>query len=452
MRVRHVSIIPTQQAQKSRRIGLTPELLAATGARYSRSNEGLDTIVSRIDWSNIDRSVDSIFRMVDYGHASIADMAPVAMFIDGISLYAAYYLWSQCATASGQESSTRYIRLTKDGVMRPHDLGIREEGRYYEEVARTFVSYDQALQLWTHYTSTHPEVMHLPKELLLDTSPAGTRKRDRIVRNYAFDRARVFLPVCARTNVMLLMSARSWVDLISTLLSHPLLEFQKLGEQIRNELKLVTPRLIKHAVYKPDSAAVIAHTMERLQNHHPVDTAGDGAHLNLYGSRPDGLARLVASRTGRYSMCADEIRGIPVRFGWRHVTFAEMRDLNRHRTGQKVSILYPNGFYNASDETRDDSMRSQLDKLSRDAHRRSLRMIKLINKGDERYFYHSLLGHMYEFEHVTTLDKFIYEAELRTGVGAHYRYALHLRNCLHILYRRHPELRGKLFEGSAEPE
>jgi hypothetical protein len=64
----------------------------------------------------------------------------------------------------------------------------------------------------------------------------------------------------------------------------------------------------------------------------------------------------------------------------------------------------------------------------------------------------ALLGHTYRFEHTTTLDKFIYEAELRTGVGAHYRYAYHLRNCLNMLYKKHPELRGVIFEGSAEPE
>jgi thymidylate synthase ThyX len=47
--------------------------------------------------------------MIDYGHQSIADMAPVAIFIDGISLWLAYHVWTLCPTAGGQESSTRYI-------------------------------------------------------------------------------------------------------------------------------------------------------------------------------------------------------------------------------------------------------------------------------------------------------------------------------------------------------
>ena len=113
MRVQTVGILPTEAAKQKGRVALTPELLASTGARYSRNNEGLESIVQKIDWSNTDKAVDGIFRMVDYGHASIADMAPVAMFIDDVSLYAAFYLWSQCPTASGQESSTRYIKVNK---------------------------------------------------------------------------------------------------------------------------------------------------------------------------------------------------------------------------------------------------------------------------------------------------------------------------------------------------
>ncbi|NLL84017.1 MAG: hypothetical protein GX230_07230, partial [Lentisphaerae bacterium] len=85
MRVKSVSLAPTEAAQAAGRPALTPELLAATGARYSRNIEGLEAILARIDPDNQDASVDTIFRMLDYGHQSIADMVPVAMFIDGIS-------------------------------------------------------------------------------------------------------------------------------------------------------------------------------------------------------------------------------------------------------------------------------------------------------------------------------------------------------------------------------
>lgn len=452
MKVQHVSLIPTQKAQNAKCIGLTPELLAATGARYSRSNEGLDIIVSRIDWSNTDKSVDSIFRMVDYGHASIADMAPVAMFIDGISLYAAYYLWSQCPTASGQESSTRYIQMNRDGVMTPSELGITNPKGYYQYVKTAFDHYERALGLWTKYATDDPSVMRIPQDVLDDLSEAGTKKRGRMIRNYAFDRARVFLPVCAKTNVMLIMSARNWVELISTLLSHPLKEFQTIASQMKEQLEYVTPRLIRHATFKQDTAAIIANTMQNTKRQASSKGKGDGAYLHIYEEKRSNLKQALIGRSNRYSLCGDEVRRIPVNFGWKHITFAEMRDLNRHRTGQKVSVLRPNGFYSAQDQTKSKQMQRGIARLEKFALTQQKIMEKMLVKADYSYFYSSLLGHTYQFEHTTTLDKFIYEAELRTGIGAHYRYAMHLRNCLHILYKKHPETKGLLFEGSAEPE
>src|SRR5437764_894362 len=139
MKVTQVALRPTEASQAAGRPSLTPELLAASGARYSRNNEGLEAILSKIDPDNLDKSVDSIFKMIDYGHQSIADMAPVAMFMDGVSMWLAYHIWSLCPTAGGQESSTRYIRLALQNLPAATDLGIpehlREEWRAHMDAA-----------------------------------------------------------------------------------------------------------------------------------------------------------------------------------------------------------------------------------------------------------------------------------------------------------------------------
>src|SRR5206468_1038799 len=127
MKVTQVGIRPSEASERHGRPALTPELLAASGARYSRNNEGLEAILSKIDPTDLDKSVDSIFRMIDYGHQSIADMAPVPMFIDGVSIWLAYYIWSLCPTAGGQESSTRYIELSLESLAQPGSLGIPDD-------------------------------------------------------------------------------------------------------------------------------------------------------------------------------------------------------------------------------------------------------------------------------------------------------------------------------------
>ena len=174
MKIRYVALRSTQAHEKRGGISLTPELLAATGARYSRNNEGLDQIVSKIDWNNVDKSVDGIFRMVDYGHASIADMAPVAMFIDGVTVFAAYYLWAQSPTGSGQESSTRYIKYSSDSIANPKSLGIKDKKAYTAHVAKAFDLYEKAAKIWTDLVNKNPKLLNLPQEVLEDSSEKGS--------------------------------------------------------------------------------------------------------------------------------------------------------------------------------------------------------------------------------------------------------------------------------------
>lgn len=452
MKVQHVPLVATKAALDAGCIGLTPELLAATGARYSRSNEGLQTIISRIDWKHPDTSVDGIFRMVDYGHASIADMAPVAMFIDGLSIFSIFILWHLSPTASGQESSSRYINFGPSGVPTSAELGIKNDKEYIRFVKEAFSYYNKAVQIWTEEAKKDPSIMGIPKEVIEDMSEKGLRRLERMRRNFAFDRARVYLPVCAKSNVMLLMSARSWVELISTLLSCPHKELQTLGKKLKEQLALVTPRLIKHAVAKPETSNVLRYNVGLLKSISTPKSLRDGAYLRLYEKKKVKLDKGLKYRVNRYSLCDDDIRMIPVTFGWRRIAFAEVRDLNRHRTGQRRIALLPNGFYDASDQAPTEKTLKQLRKLAVFGGRQLQRCLKKFQRGDTTYPFFTLLGHTYWFEHTTTLDKYIYEAELRTGVGAHYRYAMHLRNTLKILYKLHPELKGVIKEGRGEPE
>ena len=54
-------------------------------------------------------------------------VVPVAMFIDNISIWLAYYIWTLSPTAGGQESSTRYIKISIDGLISPETLGLPKE-------------------------------------------------------------------------------------------------------------------------------------------------------------------------------------------------------------------------------------------------------------------------------------------------------------------------------------
>jgi thymidylate synthase ThyX len=477
MKVTQVAICPTEASNQAGRPALTPELLAASGARYSRNNEGLNSILSKIDPNNLDKSVDGIFRMIDYGHQSIADMAPVAMFIDGVSLMMAYIVWSLCPTAGGQESSTRYIRYDGSGdsrgaLLAPEALGIPQEKQdeWHDLMGQSLQAYARAVELWEDVAARNPAVTRIPRTLLEDDSDRAQKAVARMKRNYAFDRARNFLPVAAPTNLMLVMSARAWVNLCQHLLSHPLPEAQNLGEAIRDELALAAPRLLKHAHHKPS----IASGQQRLWNKwiasaqqgssYLADGMQDAEHppsASLEVTLPpdvpaDSADEVFASaleyHDNRYAWIGEELQGTVVRFGWKAVALAEIRDLNRHRTGTKTCPLVPVGFYAARDQWNAAESSSALDELAALGRLVSSRARALLADGDASAVYWTLLGTQYHFEHVTTADKFLYEAELRTGTGAHFRYASHLHDVLALWYEQFPATRGKVLEGSAEPE
>jgi thymidylate synthase ThyX len=472
MKVTQIGIRPTEASNEAGRPSLTPELLAACGARYSRSNDGLEAILAKIDPANLDKSVDSIFKMLDYGHQSIADMVPVAMFIDGISIWLAYYVWSLCPTAGGQESSTRYIKLSVDEIIEPEVLGIREGNiqQWRETIGKAFQAYQSALEIWEGIAAEDPSVARIPQAILNDPSEKAQRQVARMRRNYGFDRARYYLPVAAGTNMMLLMPARGWAALCQNLLSHPLLEANTLGNAIRDELRLSAPRMLKHAEKKESSESGIweefrrlvaeaeARFPETLDRHSPSNEAAATASLEIGIPRDISEADFLDDlkfHNNRYAWIGERLRRTLVRFGWNAVAFAEIRDLNRHRTGTKFCPLRPLGFYGALDQVpqpQSAEYGANLQVISKVGREASAISHSILSEKDPTYIYWTLLGTQYLFEHATTADKFIYEAELRTGTGAHYRYANHLRDVLSLWYEKFPQTKGLLLEGAAEPE
>lgn len=471
MKVTQVSIRPSEASDSAGRPSLTPELLAASGARYSRNNEGLEAILSRIDPKNLDKSVDSIFRMVDYGHQSIADMVPVAMFIDEISIWLAYYLWTLCPMAGGQESSTRYIKISDSFLLPPGELGvpIDKHAEWRKLMKSCFEAYLAEVAIWEKLSEADPELTHIPRSLLEDSSNQAKRQVARMKRNFAFDRSRYFLPVAASTNAMLVMSARNWVQLCQVLLAHFLPEATRLGKLIKSELELCAPRLVRHAEPLSHMAQGINSEFEVNRSNaassncrylsaqattfdHPVNPA-----LEVFTPPEVGgadLSRDLRFHENRYAWIGANLRRVVVRFSWEAVALAEIRDLNRHRTGNKYCPLIPRGFYCAMDQLPSAAVqeRIELHRLADVGREASRSAVDLLSSGDHSYIYWSLLGTQYSFEHVTTGDKFVYEAELRTGTGAHFRYASHVRDVLSLWYKLFPETRGFILEGSAEPE
>jgi hypothetical protein len=156
------------------------------------------------------------------------------------------------------------------------------------------------------------------------------------------------------------------------------------------------------------------------------------------------LAESLRHRANRYGQQGTATRRMRVAFAWNNMALAELRDLNRHRTGNRYTPLIQAGFYLPPEidrATHAALLKDQLE-LTRE----------LLKRESPAYVYSLLLGAQTPFEHSTHADKFIYEAELRTGMGAHFRYAEHLSAALREFFMKLPEARTWVVEGTAEPE
>ncbi|HEY1792783.1 MAG TPA: FAD-dependent thymidylate synthase [Opitutaceae bacterium] len=448
MKVTGLALVPPPTAADLPRV--TPELLASVLARYSRSNEGIAAILSKVDVQNPDASIDRILKFVDYGHASIGGLTGgLAVALDGVSMWLAYKLFDVAQMADGQESSTRYIAMDAANIPPAAELGIPDDlaGAWGALNARAFQAYNAEYARLDALSASEPGRIRIP----VDAKPAVAA---RMRKNYALDRARYFIPFATRTNVGLVQSSRMWAQTVKHLASLPHAEARAAAELIRGELLKQSPRLMRHSLaeasYEEQARQELSGSLRLGLEALSDRPLADQVWVQVERSAPPWLgqgqpvAEALRHRANRYGQQGSATRRMRVAFAWNNMALAELRDLNRHRTGSRHTPLIQAGFYLPPEIGHADHAALLRDQaaLTRE----------LMARGSPAYVYSLLLGAQTPFEHSTHADKFIYEAELRTGMGAHFRYAEHLSAALREFLGQVPEARDWVVEGTAEPE
>jgi thymidylate synthase ThyX len=448
MKVTGLALVPPPTAADLPKV--TPELLASVLARYSRSNEGLGRILEKVDLAHPDESIDRILKFVDYGHASIGGLTGgLAIALDGVSMWLAYKIFEIAQMADGQESSTRYIALDASNLPAAAELGIPDDlaARWNAVMTAAFAAYHAEYGRLDQLAQAEPGRVRLPR----DAKPAVV---NRLRKNYALDRARYFIPLATRTNLGLVQSSRMWAATVKHLDSLPMPEARMAARLIRDELLKQSPRLMRHSFAEESYAEQARQELaaSRRLGLERLSTAPlrDEVWVKIDREAPPWLsedqpvAEALRHRRNRYGHQGRATRRMRVTFAWNNLALAELRDLNRHRTGHRYTPLIQAGFYLPPEIVPGDH-RALLEEqagLTRE----------LLERGSPAYVYSLLLGAQTPFEHSTHADKFIYEAELRTGLGAHFRYAEHLSAALREFLRQVPEARDWVVEGTAEPE
>ncbi len=448
MKVTGLAIVPPPEASGMPRV--TPELLASVLARYSRSNDGLGAILAKVDLDDPGASIDRILRFVDYGHASIGGLTGgIAVAVDDVSMWLAYKLFEISQMADGQESSTRYITMNPTNVPEAGEIGIPEElaEEWSELLADAFAAYGGEYRRLDREAECNPAVVRCPE----GAKPAVVK---RLRKNYALDRARYFVPFATRTNLALVMTSRMWAETVKHLASLPQPEARRAADLLRAELEKISPRLMRHSQrdesFARQAEADLAYSIETGLSGLSHEALPDRTWVKIDAETPPFLPETqpvpeaLRHRANRYGRAGRALRRMRAAFAWNNLAVAELRDLNRHRTGHRFTPLVQHGFY-LPPEIDVAAHRSLLE-------RQTVFLRRLLEAGSPAYPYALLLGSQTPFEHVTQGDKFIYEAELRTGMGAHFRYAEHLSAALDRFFESVPEARDWVWKGLAEPE
>jgi thymidylate synthase ThyX len=314
-------------------------------------------------------------------------------------------------------------------------------------MSRAFAAYHAEYARLDALATAEPQRVRVPA----DAKPAVVT---RLRKNYALDRARYFIPIATRTNLGLVQSSRMWATTVKHLdsLAHP--EAKAAAKLIRDELLKQSPRLMRHssaegsyvAQAEQELATSLAFGRERLSS----EALADDVWVRVDRATPPWLperqsvAEALRHRANRYGQQGTATRRMRVTFAWNNMALAELRDLNRHRTGHRYTPFIQAGFYLPPEIGRSTHAALLADQLELTR--------ELLARESPAYVYSLLLGAQTPFEHSTQADKFIYEAELRTGMGAHFRYAEHLSAALKGFFAQVPEARDWVVEGTAEPE
>ncbi len=448
MRITGLAIVPPPTAADLPQV--TPELLASVLARYSRSNDGIHTILEKVDLANPDASIDRILKFVDYGHASIGGLTGgLAIALDDVSMWLALKVFELAQMADGQESSTRYITMDANNLPNPAEIGIPDDlaDRWRELMARSFAAYHAEYLRLDALGTAEPERIRLP-------AGAGPALEKRLRKNFALDRARYFIPLATRTNLALVQSSRMWAATVKHLDSLPHPEARAAATLIRDELLKQSPRLMRHsraeASYQAQAQQELATSLQLGLARMSTDQLADEVWVKVDRETPpwlpesQSIADALQHRANRYGYQGTATRRMRVSFAWNNMALAELRDLNRHRTGHRWTPCIQAGFYLPPEIDRSAHVALLADQaaLTRE----------LMARGSAAYVYSLLLGAQTPFEHTTQADKFIYEVELRTGMGAHFRYAEHASAVLREFIKQVPEAAEWIEEGTAEPE
>lgn len=392
---------------------LTPEDEAMLQALYSRSAESVDTHLEKVKQSGSGKFMSTFY--VGYGHKSIADCGTTTMFIEGVSLLAAKAI-QDWPLYNGQETSTRYIDMSKQHIVDP--FGTPES--------------KVVLDRWMEFYKTKQDAVGA---ILRARYPKREEEKqtsyDGAIKARTFDILRGFLPAGITTQLSWHTNLRQAGDHLAGLAHHPAAEIQEIAHRLREELG---------AKYPSSGGGLSLATVSGVSN---KDTEAQLVRREWEEKVARDFTYSAVTESGQFSMNTNfRLRGkheemlrtrprgcvLPhfmTDLGQAHVEFlldfGSFRDLQRHRNGVCHMPMLDTSYgfepwyleqlveLRGEAETLIDEQRFEINKLG-------------MNSGPSRHIarqYYTALGFRVPCNVTYALPALLYVMELRAGKTVH---------------------------------
>jgi hypothetical protein len=248
------TVVTTTVADGRRR---TAAHRAWAGARQSRAPGMPWEILHEMGEKGVDpdQKIDDMFR--NYGHASVGDMARLAVDMGRIPMHLCLALFNEGTLNSGQEKSTRYQPRFGRAIL--HKIkNYLPEALPYEEMAIVEEEYQALGARSLEYFTRHREQL---TPIFADYFHADlTRPEQKSALNSrVLDCARSFLLFGQWSGMSFETSARDWSRILAELKASPLGYYRKVAGQIE---RLLAPSAEEEALldYKAEAPSLIRHT------------------------------------------------------------------------------------------------------------------------------------------------------------------------------------------------
>ena len=385
-----------------------PQDIAMMQALYSRSGASVEEHVEKVKKSGSGNFMERYY--VGYGHASIADCGSTTAFIEGVSMLAAKAI-QDWPLYSGQETSSRYIDMSKNEIKDP--IGTKASAEIQRRWMQFYV--ESQARVEAHLRVKYPKK---PEE--------DQQVYDRAIKARIFDILRSFLPAGATTQLSWHTNLRQAHDKLALMKYYPLDEIRQIAQEVHGKLKTKYPHSFGHKEYpeqekyrqfisekftyfvdakaKPIGAGIVASA-----NYFRAKTNIKNSELNQYKD----LIKKRPTKTNLPLFMA-ELGTVTFEFP---IDFGSFRDIQRHRNGVcRMPLLTTKyGFNTWYLEQMPEDLRAEALKLIKE----QIKAIKALKAPKEVIQYYVAMGFNVTSKVTYALPAALYTMELRSGKLVH---------------------------------